>query len=129
MLSARARCSRVRCSRVRCSNARSGSVKLKCSVLVLSTEHQMLEHCSLLTIELRCVYTRRYSSHIACDIRRCNLLHRVNGKLQWWTSHETHRVGVGLFSTFATKLQQLSIWLDVKILLSEHSLTQNLKVN
>jgi hypothetical protein len=31
---------------------------------------------------LRCVYTRRYSSHIACDIRRCNLLHRVNGKLQ-----------------------------------------------
>ncbi len=55
-----------------------------------------------------CIYTGRYSSHIACDIRRCNLLHRVNAKLRRWTSHETHRVGVGSFSTFATKLQQFA---------------------
>ncbi len=45
MLSARARCSRVRCS-----STCSGSTKLKCSVLVLATEHQMLEHCSSLAI-------------------------------------------------------------------------------
>jgi hypothetical protein len=40
----------ARCSMVRRSSTRSRSAKLKCSVLVLVTEHQLLEHCSSLHI-------------------------------------------------------------------------------
>ncbi len=39
---------KAKCSSVMCSSTRLRTVVLKCSVLVLAIEHQMLEHCSLL---------------------------------------------------------------------------------
>ncbi len=44
-----ARCSRS-CSGVKCSSTCSCSAKSECSVLVLATEHQMLEHLTSLIV-------------------------------------------------------------------------------